>query len=188
MIAALFVDPKGPYPKMADVDCWDEARDAKLYAGPHAVVAHPPCGPWGRLKFLCKHQDPTCGPCAVGLVRKWGGVLEHPADSSLWKHCSLPKPVGSSEAKIVDEFGGYTIAVRQVAYGHCCAKPTWLYLVGVPVALALSGIKIGGEETHRVTNGSRGKTHLPRCTALQARATPTLFAEWLVSLARSVHQ
>ena len=43
MIAALYIDPRGPYPKMAEVDCWDETRDARLYDGPHAIVAHPPC-------------------------------------------------------------------------------------------------------------------------------------------------
>lgn len=179
-IAALYVDPRGPYPALG-VDCWDEVRDAKHYAGPHAVVAHPPCGPWGRLKFLCTKQDPTCGTRAVEQVRAFGGVLEHPQDSSLWKACGLPKP-----GEPTDEWGGFTIEIRQVHWGHCCEKPTWLYLVRVPVAAARPAPFPDAVATHRVTNGSRGKTHLPRCTAFQARATPPLLAEWLVSLARAV--
>ena len=48
MIAALYVQKAGAYFGLPDVDPWDEARDARLYAGPHRVVAHPPCQRWGR--------------------------------------------------------------------------------------------------------------------------------------------
>ena len=41
MIAALYVLPDGPYANLPDVDPWDKARDARLYAGPHPVVAPP---------------------------------------------------------------------------------------------------------------------------------------------------
>ena len=30
-VAALYVDPRGPYPKMLGVECWNEARDARLW-------------------------------------------------------------------------------------------------------------------------------------------------------------
>lgn len=179
-VVALYVMPDGPYPSLVD-DWYDEKRDGKTYDGPHPVVAHPPCGPWGRLKFLCKYQDPECGTRAVEQVRKFGGVLEHPQHSSLWKACGLPKP-----GEDADAFGGYTIEVRQVSWGHCCAKPTWLYVVGVPRDVVLSEVLTGGEETHRITNGSRGKTHLPRATSKQASASPPRFAEWLLSIARRV--
>ena len=46
--AKLYVDPRGPYPKLV-ADWWDEARDARNYAGPNPVVAHPPCQRWGRF-------------------------------------------------------------------------------------------------------------------------------------------
>ena len=43
MIAALFVQKNGAYFDLPDVDPWDEERDARLYSGPHPVVAHPQC-------------------------------------------------------------------------------------------------------------------------------------------------
>ena len=42
-VAALYVEPDGPYSNLDGVEVWDEARDARTYAGPHPVVAHPPC-------------------------------------------------------------------------------------------------------------------------------------------------
>lgn len=179
-VAALYIDPRGPYPSLV-ADCWDESRDAKLYAGPLPVVAHPPCGPWGRLKHLCWKQDPTCGPAGVASVRAWGGVLEHPSDSGLFRACSMPRP-----GELPDSWGGRTYAVRQVAWGHGCIKPTWLYVVGVAARDVVAGIRFGGEPTHRLTNGPRGpsaRTDLLRASAEVRRRTPPAFAAWLVDLA-----
>jgi hypothetical protein len=75
--------------------------------------------------------------------------------------------------------------VKQVSWGHICAKPTWLYIVGVPLEIAQAGVRSGGEETHKVTNGPRGKQHLPRANALQIRVTPPAFRDWLIELARA---
>lgn len=46
IVAALFVARGGCYFGVPDVDPWDEARDARLYAGPWPVVEHPPCQMW----------------------------------------------------------------------------------------------------------------------------------------------
>lgn len=48
-VAALYVEPDGVYASADSVELWDEARDARSYAGPHPVVAHPPCQRWGRF-------------------------------------------------------------------------------------------------------------------------------------------
>jgi hypothetical protein len=175
-VAALYVDPIGPYPRLVS-EWYDEARDARMYAGPWPVVAHPPCGPWGRLKFLCTKQEKNCGPHAVAMVRLYGGVLEHPANSSLWKYCSMPRP-----GEIADVFGGVTYALRQVSWGHCCEKPTWIYVVGVDSRIVIEGIRTGGSATKRITNGPRGP-QLKRATSKEASRSPPEFAAWLVSLA-----
>ncbi len=45
-IAALYVATDGCYFGLSGVDTWDQARDARKYAGPYPVVAHPPCQRW----------------------------------------------------------------------------------------------------------------------------------------------
>lgn len=178
-VAALYVDPKGPYFSMAGVECWDESRDARAYSGPHPVVAHPPCGPWGKLSHFSR-QDNSGGPAAVAAVRRYGGILEHPLGSKLWERCGMPRP-GCG----MDEYGGHTVTVDQCAYGHCTRKATLLYIVGAPAPTLLTG----GVPTHSICNG-RGQnlangTRRPRATALQARLTPPAFAQLLVHIARS---
>jgi hypothetical protein len=196
-VAALYIDPRGPYPKMPGVECWDEARDARTYAGPHPVVAHPPCGPWGRLRHLYRggEGDATCGPIAVGQVRMYGGALEHPRYSQLWKYAGLPLPEDPPDA-----FGGRTYEVEQVAWGHVARKKTWLYVVGVPDHVVRAGVRTGGTPTHWCSGFRTSKGRAPErykangcavppgikvCSAQQRRRTPPAFAEWLVSLARA---
>jgi hypothetical protein len=61
---------------------------------------------------------------AVAQVREFGGVLEHPAHSQLWRveGIELPKP-----GDLPDRFGGTTTEVTQVEWGHVARKRTWLY-------------------------------------------------------------
>lgn len=125
-VAALYVRRAGGVYAELGVDTWDKSRDARNYPGPNPVVAHPPCGPWGRFAWKSK-EDPALAPLAVRQVRRWGGVVEHPADSRLWSYMDLPRPGASP-----DSHGGWTIEVEQSAWGHRAPKRTWLYVVGVP--------------------------------------------------------
>ena len=59
MIAALYVETSGVYSGLPDVDVWGIERDARLYAGPHPVVAHPPCERWGRYATGGPRADPS---------------------------------------------------------------------------------------------------------------------------------
>jgi hypothetical protein len=187
MVAALYVERGGPYFGMPDVDPWDRERDARLYAGPHPVVAHPPCGPWGELRHLYKGDEHDCAPIAVAAVQRFGGVLEHPARSKLWSHARLPGP-----GELLDEHGGFVVEVDQCAWGHVARKRTRLYFVGVDRALVLSTIRTGGTPTHWVAGSRKGRTgigrggtapaHIKFCSAQQRRRTPPAFARWLVDL------
>jgi len=108
-VAALYIDPRGPYPRMDGVECWDEQRDARAYDGPHPVVAHPPCGPWGNLRHLSFGAGRECGPLAVRQVRDFGGVLEHPAGSPPRLPSSAGAPDGVSGGRTRKDKGGGTI-------------------------------------------------------------------------------
>jgi len=176
-VAALYIDEHGPYATLGGVDPWGERRDARRYAGPHPVVAHPPCGPWGNLRALCRLQDASLASLAVAQVRRWGGVLEHPVGSRLWSACDLPAPGAEPDA-----WGGVTIRVDQVAWGHACRKPTLLYLVGIDPAEALASARHGGQPTHAIASRSRRGDLLAPSAAVRRR-TPPAFARWLVELA-----
>lgn len=139
MIVALFVATGGVYFGLPDVDPWDEARDARLYAGPHPVVAHPPCQRWGRYWHggpsakvrRVKGDDGGCFAAALAAVRKWGGVLEHPQASSAWRAFDLNQPPWGGGWIAADFLGGWTCCVEQGHYGHRARKATWLYACGV---------------------------------------------------------
>jgi hypothetical protein len=186
MIQALYIDPRGPYPRLLGREnCWDEARDARLYEGPGPVVAHPPCGPWGALRHLYRGNEHDCAPRAVAQVHAYGGVLEHPRGSKLWEAAGLPKPGEWSD------YNGYTIEVDQCAWGHVARKRTWLYIVGLSREIVEAEIRTGGTPTHWTSGGrtssSRQGSPVPEgikvCSAQQRRRTPIAFAEWLISIA-----
>lgn len=131
-VAALYVETDGAYYGVAGVDPWDEARDARLYAGPHPVVAHPPCRRWsimGACRGLRDGNDDGCFAAALAAVRRFGGVLEHPRYSLAWDRFGLPRPGAFGwVASLTDP--GIACEVDQRHYGHRTRKPTWLYYVG----------------------------------------------------------
>ena len=137
MLAALFVEPGGVYFGLPDVDPWDEARDARKYRGPHAVVAHPPCQRWGKYWHGAPNkphqyrlgEDGGCFATALTAVRNYGGVLEHPAHSKAWAYFGLATPPAGGGWTKADNFGGWTCQVEQGHYGHFSRKGTWLYAV-----------------------------------------------------------
>lgn len=198
-VAALYIDPRGPYPKMPGVDCWDEKRDARLYGGPHPVVAHPPCGAWSGSRHLYRGSEADCAIRAVVQVRKLGGVLEHPAESKLWEHFATDASSGADAlpfpGQAPDVHGGYTLEVSQVEWGHVARKRTWLYLVGVPRS-ALEAPPFPGREPTHWCSGRRGMAKavdnvppgIKVCSAQQRRRTPPLFAEYLVRLAHAAER
>lgn len=167
-MSVLFARSDSCYIELVD-DVWSIDRDARNYSGLNPVVCHPPCRGWGRLSHLAKprHDEKALGLFAVDVVRRVGGVLEHPHASKLWAAALLPLPGA------VDDWGGYTILVEQGWWGHPAPKPTWLYICGVPRS-ALPPIPV---QLHRAA----GRT-LDLSPADRER-TPPAFAQWLVSVA-----
>ena len=197
MIAALYVAKGGCYYGLPDVDPWDEERDARLYAGPHPVVAHPPCARWSVLWHAMRQpgdpRRPTLGDdggmfaAALAAVRNYGGVLEHPAQSAAWPWHGLNKPPAGGGWVNADWWGGWTCCVAQRNYGHRARKRTWLYAAGVDIPAIVWGD--GPETTVGVTNNHRD--HRPNSKVVEKMskreraATPIPFRDLLLDMARS---
>jgi len=183
MVAVLFARSDSIYKSLPDCDVWDIERDARRWPGGCPVVAHPPCRAWGRLRRFAKPREGEreLAIYAVEQVRKWGGVLEHPAGSLLWQAMNLPAP-GERDA-----FGGWTLWISQWWFGHKADKPTWLYLCGIePADLPSIPYRIG--EPAYVVNTSRrayqGKR--PEITKAEREHTPRGLAEWLCEAAQRI--
>lgn len=151
MVAALYVQTDGAYYGLEGVDPWDEERDARTYAGPHPVVAHPPCARWSRLagfteaRFGYKRgEDGGCFKAALEAVRTWGGVLEHPAFSSAWDAFNLPEPLWRGGWNLGLD-GGASCYIEQGRYGLPVKKATWLYAYGVELPELRWGYTSDGE-------------------------------------------
>ena len=197
-IAALFVQTNGCYFGLPDVDPWDKERDARKYRGPHPVVAHPPCQLWVNFAALNfkryggEHNRPGndggCFASALASVRRWGGVLEHPASSNAWKVHGLDHPTrqGWSDGHVWYRERGqgprlwqFECEVWQSAYGHPARKRTWLLYVGLERPLELDWSRPVG--THQVGWFDRIK---PTLNKREANATPTAFRDLLINVAR----
>lgn len=206
-VAALYVQPNGSYADLPGIDPWCEKRDARTYAGPHPVVAHPPCQRWGKMWFgqpltvkktgkrKIKGDDDGCFEAALAAARKFGGVIEHPWGSHAWAHFGLNMPPREGGWIVADFYGGWTCCVEQGRYGHYARKPTLLLVYGVrdlpellwgksEAKLDLAVVeRMGLKRAKRLGEvGARGggTDSTPRIS------TPAPFRDLLVSLARSV--
>jgi len=195
LIAALFVETNGTYFGLPNVDPWDIRRDARNYVGPYPVVAHPPCQLWVNFAALNykryggEHNRPGndggCFAAALSAVRKYGGVLEHPAGSKAWEQFSLVRPRRTGgwvfDARYPYPFGrlgAWTCEVWQSAYGHPARKRTWLFYVGQTPPPELNWARKAG--THQVGWFDRVKPTLGKKAASR---TPEAFRDVLISLA-----
>lgn len=203
-IAALFVAHGGCYYGLPDVEPWGlPERDARDYAGPHPVVAHPPCARWCRLAKLVEAQhgirvgaDGGCFVSALRSVRNWGGVLEHPAWSMAWPAYGLLEP-NARGWTLEPMFGsryrngmrGWVCEVSQAAYGHRAPKLTWLYYVGIAPPPALDWSRPAYGTTVTTSRRSRRRPGLVEMTSHKERAaTPIPFRDVLLSIARSARR
>ena len=177
-VAVLFARSDSTYKTMSHADVYDMERDARTYDGPHPVVAHPPCRAWGRLRAFAnpRPDERNLARLGVALVREFGGVLEHPAGSTLWDAQRLPKP-GQR-----DVYGGWTLAAPQFWWGHKAEKSTWFYIVGCdPKDIPAVPIVLG--DAAYVVQSRKRHDHRPHITKAEREHTPPLLAEWLVDLA-----
>lgn len=178
-VPVLFARADSVYKGIPDCDVYDESRDALTWPGGAPGVFHPPCRGWGRLRTFAKVTpgEMDLARWSVDQVRRWGGVLEHPATSTLWADQGLPEPQRR------DEYGGFTLPVLQKWWGHRAEKATWLYIVGIaprdlpPIPLVL------GDASH-VVQTNRKCDPRPHITKAEREHTPVKMAKWLCDVAR----
>ncbi|WP_217698862.1 hypothetical protein [Sediminibacterium ginsengisoli] len=164
------------------LDVYDIERDARTFPNTSAVIAHPPCRAWGRLRHFAKPRpdEKDLAFHAIAVIRKCGGVLEHPEYSTLWAAAGLPRPGAG-----YDQYGGWSLSVDQSWWGHKARKRTWLYIVGVqaadvpPIPLSFDAVQycIGGN------HGSKFNKRLKDLPKADRERTPEPFAKWLYQLA-----
>jgi len=204
-VAALFVEERGVYANLPDVEVWGVSRDARLYAGPHPVICHPPCERWGRYwsggpnpKAARRKlgDDGGCFEAALNAVRRWGGILEHPAHSHAWKHFDLIAPRSDGGWSMRTRHMGpyeWTCEVEQGHYGHRARKATWLFVVGPahPPQLTWgpsSGARLDEgfhSAAERAAARAAGVPPRKRLSSRENIATPLPFRDVLLSIARS---
>lgn len=194
MIAALYVATGGIYFGLPDVDPWDAPRDARKYAGPHPVVAHPPCDRWCQMAPVNQAryghkvgEDGGCFASALAAVRRWGGVLEHPAVTLAWPAYGLQKPFSAGGWHRCTD-GGWVAHVEQRNYGHRARKATWLYGYGIDPLPLKWGRGAPPEawisaDRPRAELAARGISQMQK---KEAKATPIAFRDLLLSIARTV--
>jgi hypothetical protein len=177
-VAVLFVAEGSEYLSMP-VDCYDARRDARTFRGPGPVVAHPPCRLWSMLRHWSTAPDSerALALFALEVVRRNGGVLEHPAWSKLWDAAALPLP-----GEAADSFGGWTLAVSQKWWGHRARKRTWLYIVGCKPG-DVPALPIHMRPHQAVCGGPGARAGAARLGDRERNHTPRAFAWWLEELA-----
>lgn len=214
-VAALYVETGGCYFNLPGVKVVGHGEDhadgqttvhldGRNYTGPWSVVAHPSCKRWGRFwhgSTRKPHQfkmgdDGGCFAHALGMVRKLGGVLEHPCDSKAWAYFNLNPPPRGGGWVSADMFGGWTCCVDQGHYGHFANKLTWLYVNGVdPDELPELTWGKGEQRLHPVALKKHGYAKARRIGIMAMvggkdkvrirNRTPLPFRDILLGLARS---
>lgn len=193
VVAALFVQSRGAYAGLLGVDVWGVERDARTYAGPYPVVAHPPCARWGRFaagafrnagRFVVG-ADGGCFASALASVERFGGVLEHPSHSLAYAAFGLDVPPAEGWARTR---AGWVCRVWQGHYGHPAPKETWLYAVGTDTPDLVWG-RCAPKPVQRPSPGATARARREGVMTVLSRgqreATPTAFRDVLLAIART---
>jgi len=170
--AVMLMGELGPYGALA-VDCFDLRSADRSFTGGQPVVAHPSSRSWGRGRYMRGVQQDERFLClwVLAQVRRWGGVLVHPANSQLWATAGLPAPGYGCDA-----VGGWTLPVWQSWFGSAAPKPTWLYIVGHQ------------DEQFPSVPFRLGRQAKPAesCPAPDHQPIPEAMAHWLCGLAQRI--
>ena len=183
MIDILFTRTDSNYNKFDHIRCWDIKANALNCKSSTAAIYHPPCRAWGQLKHFANPRRGERKLAVWSLIRcnKYGGVLEHPVNSELFKHYK----------HLMQR--GITVDIEQVWFGHKARKPTRLYIHGLRIEQLPVYEKIATEPTHRVARigkinkeGIIEHSKLIELNPKEREETPPAFAAWLIQICKII--
>lgn len=165
-IPVLFTQVNSNYNLFPGFDTYDINRDAFTYYGRIPLIAHPPCRLFSRLRKFstAPAAEKKCAFFALSKVRQFGGILEHPRSSTLWK-------TGNFDLSgTVDSYGGFLRCVNLSWFGFPCEKKTMLYFVGIdPGQLPAFPLSLDAI-SHRISSSKNNS--LPEISKTSRSTTP----------------
>ncbi len=186
LVNIFFARSDSHYKGLRGVDVFDIERNALTVkkTNQQASVYHPPCRAWGQLKGFAKPRSGERKLAIWSLIRvkRYGGVLEHPVNSSLFKKYK----------NMLD--GGITIDISQVWFGHKARKETRLYIKGLSLSELPTYKVISTKPTHQVTRMRKIDKYgvmyyasdLPELSKKDRERTPIMLSKWLVKICRLI--
>lgn len=146
-IPVLFTQVGSLYSSDSRFDVYDVHRDAFTFSDRTPLIAHPPCRLFSKLRGLSTAHpaEKKCAFFSLAQVRQFGGILEHPRSSTLWKTGNF------NLSGMVDDYGGFLRSVNLSWFGFPAEKKTMLYFCGlnpgelppIPLSLIAPGFTIG---------------------------------------------
>lgn len=129
-IPVLFAQNRSSYFNFPDLfDVYDAEKNALTFEKRGPIIAHPPCRLWSQMRGMANWvpAEKWYFPWSIGLVRRYGGIVEHPRSSSGWaKYCGQALRFPEQ----YDNYGGFLLFINQFDFGLPFNKPTGLYIVG----------------------------------------------------------
>jgi hypothetical protein len=177
----FFCDLDSNYKKL-EVTTYDVRRDALSTSSTTAAIYHPPCRSWSRLRRFSnfKPGEHWLGVWSILRVRRYGGIVEHPNGSYLFKFMQCNSP-GCGK----DIYGGELVKLNQVHWGHVAKKSTLLYIVG-EFDYDLLMPPLPDARPTKVIDKNKGIGHLNYCSKRERSYSPILFCLFLINLCNSL--
>lgn len=181
-IPVLFTQVNSNYNDNQIFDTYDLHRNAFTYYDRIPLIAHPPCRLFSRLRKFstAPRSELKCAFFALSKVRQFGGILEHPRSSTLWKTGNFDLSGN------VDSYGGFLRSVNLSWFGFPCQKKTMLYFVGIsPSQLPSFPISLNA-----ITNSISSSKHnsLPEISKSARSTTPVDMINYFIQVIDIINQ
>lgn len=175
-ISVLFTQSHSNYDKFTIFDTWDINRNAFLCTSRSPAIYHPPCRLFSRLRKFstAPAKEKKCAFFSLARVRQFGGILEHPRSSTLWKNGNFDL------SGQVDSYGGFLRSVNLSWFGFPCEKKTMLYFVGIkPGSLPPFPMNLQAP-THVISSSKQ--TTLKELSKNQRSSTPVQMIDYFITV------